>query len=202
MTTTQQLAQSFSTGPGDAYNLDSVEVKVRTAPGTTSHISAAIHTEASGVPGTKVYDLSNPATIGTGAQKFTARAGATLNASTTYFVVLSTSSSTLHLAKTVWEDEDAGGADGWSIGNRSHFKSSGSWSTNVDAQQIRVNGYLTVLPTEVPFGWPLVPDALGDEGGEFRLLFLSSGESAATSTDIDTYNAFVQNAAASGHDAI
>ena len=68
--------------------------------------------------------------------------------------------------------------------------------------QIRVNGSLTVLPTEVPVGWPLVPDDLSDDGGEFRLLFLSSTKSAATSTDIGTYNTFVQTAAAAGHAAI
>ena len=59
-----------------------------------------------------------------------------------------------------------------------------------------------MLPTEVPVGWPLVPDDLSDDGGEFRLLFLSSTKSAATSTDIGTYNTFVQTAAAAGHAAI
>ena len=197
-----RYAPSFNTGP-EAVTLDSVELDVETAPATTSDVSVAIHRDASGDPGSKLYDLANPATIGTGVQKFTAPAAARLDADTTYYVVISSSGSTIKMSFTNSDNEDAGGADGWTIDNRMHFRR-GSWDTDNSVIQIRVNGHFsrTVTPTEVPFDWPLLPDEVGDEGGQFRLLFLSSGETAATSTDIDTYNSFVQTAAAAGHDAI
>ena len=197
-----RYAPSFNTGP-EAVTLDSVELDVETAPATTSDVSVAIHRDASGDPGSKLYDLANPATIGTGVQKFTAPAAARLDADTTYYVVISSSGSTIKMSFTNSDNEDAGGADGWTIDDDMHFNR-GSWDTDRSVIQIRVNGHFsrTVTPTEVPFGWPLAPDALGDEGGQFRLLFLTSTESAATSTDIETYNSFVQAAAAAGHDAI
>ena len=53
----------------------------------------------------------------------------------------------------------------------------------------------------VPTTWSLVPSGLGD-GDSFRLIFLSSGFRAASSSDIDVYNTFVQNQAANGHEDI
>ena len=43
--------------------------------------------------------------------------------------------------------------------------------------------------------WGLIPSGIGG-GDQFRLIFLSSTERNATFSDIDTYNTFVQNAAA------
>ena len=53
----------------------------------------------------------------------------------------------------------------------------------------------------VPTNWELLPSGLS-AGDEFRLLFVTSERRNAVSTDIDVYNAFVQDLAASGHDAI
>ena len=191
-------AQSFTTGSEPVYFLESVEVDVNSFSGDTSHISAAIYTEASGDPGSDLYELTNPTMLGAGIQAFTAPEGATLTANTTYYVVFySSSTTTLGLKFTLSDDEDAGGAEGWTIGDGRQFGV--NWTGAASAAQIRVNGSSTVLPTEVPLGWPLVPDDLSDDGGEFRLLFLSSTTSAATSTDIDTYNSLVQTDAAAGH---
>ena len=55
--------------------------------------------------------------------------------------------------------------------------------------------------TKVPTTWSLIPSGLGD-GNSFRLIFLSSGFRAASSSDIDVYNTFVQNQAANGHEDI
>ena len=57
------------------------------------------------------------------------------------------------------------------------------------------------LGVEVPSNWSLKPSGLGT-GDSFRLIFATSGTRDATSTDIDDYNTFVQNAAASGHASI
>ena len=49
----------------------------------------------------------------------------------------------------------------------------------------------------VPTNWSLKPAGLS--AGEFRLIFLSSTTHNATSSNIGTYNTFVQNRAAAGH---
>ena len=54
---------------------------------------------------------------------------------------------------------------------------------------------------EVPPDWPLKPAGIG-EGGTFRLLFVTSSQRNAESSNIAHYNSFVQTAAASGHTAI
>ena len=56
---------------------------------------------------------------------------------------------------------------------------------------------ITVI-ISVPSNWTLKPTALAT-GDKFRLLFLSSTKSAGSSTDIATYNTFVQGLAAAGH---
>ena len=53
----------------------------------------------------------------------------------------------------------------------------------------------------VPNDWSLKPADIGP-GERFRLIFLSSTKRNATSSNIDTYNSFVQNLAANGHVAI
>ena len=56
---------------------------------------------------------------------------------------------------------------------------------------------ITVI-ISVPSEWSLKPTGLTN-GDKFRLLFLSSTKSAGSSTDIATYNTFVQGLAAAGH---
>ena len=51
----------------------------------------------------------------------------------------------------------------------------------------------------IPFGWSLTPSGV-KSGDSFRLLFVTSRKRNAASTDIATYNTFVQQRAAAGHD--
>ena len=53
-------------------------------------------------------------------------------------------------------------------------------------------------PTEVPSDWSLIPTGL-TTGDQFRLIFLSSTKRDGSSTDIATYNTFIQTRAAAGH---
>ena len=55
-----------------------------------------------------------------------------------------------------------------------------------------------VAAAVVPADWSLKPTAVA-AGDKFRLLFLSSTTSVGSSTDIATYNTFVQGLAAAGH---
>ena len=71
------------------------------------------------------------------------------------------SSSAIALSVSLSDDEDAGGAGGWSIDDdRAISAVSGmttTWSTSSSVLQIRVNGGTTAPPTEVEPGWALVP---------------------------------------------
>ena len=105
------------------------------------------------------------------------------------------------LQNTAINDEDSIKADGWSIANGSVFKnadSSGDWDYWANSKMIKVNGTINAT---VPENWSLKPSGLGT-GDSFRLLFLTSTKSPLTSSDIATYNTFVQNRAAAGHAAI
>ena len=59
---------------------------------------------------------------------------------------------------------------------------------------------LAAPPPEVmvPSDWGLIPSDLGT-GDQFRLVFLSSTKTDATSTDIEDYNTFIKSLAATGH---
>ena len=57
---------------------------------------------------------------------------------------------------------------------------------------------VTPAAVEVPVDWALKPAGL-EAGDRFRLLFLSSTQRNASSTDIADYNGFVQGLAGAGH---
>ncbi|MXY03047.1 MAG: hypothetical protein F4Y66_09440, partial [Acidimicrobiales bacterium] len=56
-------------------------------------------------------------------------------------------------------------------------------------------------PQTVPADWPLLPAGVGP-GEQFRLIFITTGQRDAASSDIGDYNAFVRDAAAAGHPAL
>ena len=56
----------------------------------------------------------------------------------------------------------------------------------------------STVTNTVPADWSLIPTGLST-GDKFRLLFLSSTRRNASSTDIATYNTFIQTRAAAGH---
>ena len=57
---------------------------------------------------------------------------------------------------------------------------------------------VSLLDNDIKWGSDLLPDD-AEIGDEFRLLFVTSGEVYPTSSDIDVYNQFVQDATAGGH---
>ena len=85
----------------------------------------------------------------------------------------------------------------------------------LDANEVRATATGTILDTggpppaplidtvAVPADWALIPDDLADsDDATFRLLFVTAAVRDATSSDIDTYNRFVQDRAAGGSDAL
>ena len=84
-----------------------------------------------------------PSSFATGTLTFTAPANTTLAASTTYSVriVNSSSSASARLDVTSSNDEDAGAASGWSIGDNAHRKTSptsGSWTARTASIRIAI----------------------------------------------------------------
>ena len=127
-----------------------------------------------------MHALSNPATISSGTQTFTAPANATLDASTTYFVVSSTTNSSITLRKTTSGSEDTGGATGWSIANKRYFGSGTSWSSFTDMLKIRVKD------TTVDNTPPALDSAEVNAATEVRLVF----DEALVSSSVADKSAF------------
>ena len=81
-----------------------------------------------------------------------------------------------------------------------------AWSsaglTWTDGDTVALSISVPVETTPVPTTWILVPSGLGD-GDSFRLLFISTSNRDASSSDIADYNTFIQNLVdTNGHDDI
>ena len=141
VTATQSQGQGFTTGSDSGgYTLGSVELAVSSFSGTASDITVSIYSESSGDPGTLVHTLTTPASISTPVTTFTAPSGTTLAAGTTYYVVISTTSSGINLSRTNATAEDTGGASGWSIADDRRFFGGGNWVNTSSPIRMRVNG--------------------------------------------------------------
>ncbi len=126
-------AQAFTTGthaPG--YNLSSVQIGYRDLEGDA--FSATVWTvDSSGNPSTLRYSLTPPIsfpTITTSVVQpltFTAPAGATLEANTTYTIMMTVTVNNVTIGYTTSDAEDVGASPGWSIRNQYHFRDSGTW---------------------------------------------------------------------------
>ena len=206
-----QLAQAFDTGSNAAgYGLTSVTLRLAGAVqalrrGYLVRITPATSSGPDLSDSTKIITLATPATLTTDADNvFTAPAGTTLDAGATYMAVVTSADGTLGLeyaaGRTPSTGVDDDSADGWSIADTRFFRSTntGTWSTSSTLLQFKITGTVSVGPTVVPETWSLKPSGLSD-GDQFRLLFLSSTKRDGSSTDIATYNTFVQTRAAAGH---
>ena len=141
---TSDLAQRFTTGSnshGYDYTLTSVEVEFSEAPNSDLRVRVV---QGGISDGTVVATLTNPSSLGSGVLTFTASAGTTLAADTSYFVLLdSATEGALHVTTSI--DEDSGRAHGWSIEGaalRRNKTGASQWSvlTGGSALKIRLNG--------------------------------------------------------------
>ncbi len=216
-------AQAFTTGSSStSYTLSSVDMQFgRSAHGAdlSNALTATIQSDSGGNPsGTIVGTLTNPAFVSTDSDRtytFTAPGdGIELAANTTYWFVLDVDSTTVLLGNngvrnTNSDDDDIGGAPGWSIADDSRYRgrgSTGGWTTFEPSKKIRINGVPGITANAdgsytVPENWALTPSGL-NPGDKFRLLFQTSTRRDATSTDIAVYDTYVQVRAAAGHTAI
>ncbi len=135
------VAQSFATGSSD-YTLGSVEVDISTLPTATGGISVKIYSATSGGdPDSSLYTLSNPSSLSTGVNSFTAPDNTTLSASTTYFVVVANTAGFDGFKVKLASSTNQTGETGWGIGDKRHVQFSGpSWVTFTNVAQIAVKG--------------------------------------------------------------
>ena len=162
------FAMAFTTGSNsEGYSLRSVEVEFSTISNiTSSQLTASIHSESSGSPGSSLGTLTNPAFTNSNSDQtltFTST-GIDLAAGTTYFLVIDMSSNrgSSDLRSTDSNNEDSGALAGWSIGNnalRRQWNSTGAWASNAASLKIGLGG--VVKP---PFTLTLsIPDDLAVE---------------------------------------
>ena len=204
-------AQAFSTGSNaTGYTLGGVDVEFVALSDSavfTSKMTAAVHSDSGGAPGSLVATLVNPAYQQTSADRvfgFDAPAGGVaLEADSTYWLVLD-SDGTLQgnhrVRSTASGGEDAGAEAGFSVADDSAERpatSTGGWSSSGESMKLSVRG--SVNPVEVidvPHDWALIPDGV-EVGDEFRLVFVTQERRNATSSNIADYDAFVRTSAGS-----
>ena len=136
-------AQAFRTGSNsEGYNLTSIAIRFDTISDTStakSELTATLNKVSSGNPGTALCTLVTPDLTSAAANTFAAPSDGTcpvLLPSTSYYVVLDRTShsvGTIGLQLTTSDNEDDGGADGWTIDNTTKEYSSSSWSTTSTA---------------------------------------------------------------------
>ena len=115
-------SQGFTTGSNTYhYTLTSIEVTTTQNPSAaeSAKIKAEVWSSTSdGKPDAKQFGLTGPSDIAAGVVSFTAPAHTTLQASRTYhLVVWTTDSYSFSMDTALSDDEDSGGATGWSIAN-------------------------------------------------------------------------------------
>ena len=158
------IGARFTTGTDAKYQPTSFGLYVGDAPGTglTATLNQSATVSGATVPGTAICTLTNPTSYSANSvNEFAApTACGTLAADATYFVVLERPSSATwdaSLGVTTSDDQDAGAATGWSVGDDGYSKASGSspWTTSSNTLLLEVKGLLAV-PNSSPIGTPIV----------------------------------------------
>ena len=155
-TTSAQYSQAFTTGSSSAgYDLKSVGLTFAVADGSNIQVRV-FTTDSDGKPDTESYTLTNPLSpvVSGATYNFTAPADSSLDADTTYAVVVTDTAGTgslpaIQLRRTAQTGEDSGIADGWSIADKSYSRatSSDSWTeSTTDILEVRVRGVINNNP--------------------------------------------------------
>ena len=207
---TSQLAQAFDTGSNAAgYELTSVTLRLvgaeqKPGRGALVRITPATSSGPDLSDSTKIITLTTPTLTTDTDNVFTAPAGATLDADSTYMVVVTSADGTdgnrFPVGRTRSTGTDSDSDPEWDIADTRFFRDddTDTWSTSSTLLQFKISGTASVGPTEVPSDWSLIPAGL-TSGDQFRLIFLSSTKRDGSATDIATYNTFIQTRAAAGH---
>ena len=206
-------AQRFETGTSSSgYTVTQVQIRLGDHILGSTQTVAKISANNGNVPGNVVATLTNPTSLREGSlNTFTAPAGTRLEPNETYWVVVNDGlpgGDTWQYALTPGNGQT--GETGWEIADQRLFRTSGTnWTQSTNSLSIAIKGTINAPPPSqaaltpnqvvyIPLDWSLKPADIGP-GERFRLIFLSSTKRNAESSDIETYNTFVQNQAAAGH---
>ena len=157
---------AFTTGSNsEGYSLRSVDMEFASINNLgSSSLTASIHSESGGSPGSSLGTLTNPAFTNSSSDQvltFTS-AGIDLSANTTYFLVIDMTAnrSLSNLETTDTDNEDSGALAGWSIGNntlRRTWNTTGAWNINTAASlKIGLGGIVKTATPITPPGAGLV----------------------------------------------
>ena len=187
ITTGNQVAVAFTTGSnGYGYTLSAVDIPLRQVSGRGTVVT--IRAGGGANPGAIVATLANPSSFTPDAlNTFTAPAGTTLAASTTYFLVVNdgrnTQSSNVEL--TVTTSNAQTGAAGWSIADAGRFVFNGNW-INGPGIGTSIRFALKGAPNgpAAPTGFTATP---GPGSGQVTLRWTASDDSRITSYQWDNW---------------
>ena len=121
--TNKVLSQGFTTGShAGVYVLQGIGVNIEgsggNVPDGSASVSVAVHADSGGKPGAKLFDLLSPTEYAAGHSFFEAPRGTTLEGNTSYVMVWSHLSGTVHrMRKTGSNSEDSGALTGFSMAN-------------------------------------------------------------------------------------
>ena len=148
---TSVQSQPFTTGSNlGGYTLTSVDVGLGGTADSRTRLFHIVPNQSNGQPdlsdSTKFITLTTPSSLSSNSlNTFTAPAGAKLAANTTYHLYLASADGGIpgNTQRVSSQDEDDGGAPGWSIGNIRYWRSGGSgpWSLNIaNFVRMQING--------------------------------------------------------------
>ena len=119
----------------------------------------------------------------------------------TNFTAATLSDLTLNIGDTPFQLSDGGGGTSTTLLTWANTGLTWTADTPVAVTLTSATIYAPDDVAVVPPDWPLIPPGISP-GQQFRLIFLTSTNRDASSTDIDVYNGFIQDRAAAGHEAI
>ncbi len=179
---TVDRAQAFTTG-ATASTLSSVEIVSDDLDDDDMAVSVCTVDDA-GYPASTCTALTPPRSFAAGTLVFTAPANTTLDANTTYtLLITSPGGESLQFGSTPRDREDTGGEAGWSIANESHRKSSvdNEWGPTITRLALRITIRGTTTATvRAPRVETEIPDQTATVGRAFNYAFPDN-----TFTDLD-----------------
>ena len=141
-------AQSFETGANTGgYTVSEVDIRLATVSGRSTSVKIRKN-NADNEPGDLVASLTNPGTLTADSlNTFTAPAGTTLAASTTYWITVNEGISSNRAQFALTDSDDEAGETGWTIGDGRLWRGeeTQSWSTNSSSLLMTIKG--TAIPT-------------------------------------------------------
>ena len=149
----QEAAQAFTTGATGA-TVSSVEIISSDTQGDDFDLSLCA-TSANDRPTSTCTELTAPSSFAAGTLVFTAPANTTLDPTTTYAVLMTPESASVTVPGLGSNDEDTGGAMGWTIADTHQFTNAANeWRTSTPgggrSMRIAIKGTLTASANAAP----------------------------------------------------